>query len=99
MFDIGFWEIVLISIIALLAVGPDRLPGFARDTGKYVGKIRRFISNTRREIEQELHLDEQKKLSQQLSELDDLVKNAPDKDPDFVASLGKDFKDFKNKSG
>jgi sec-independent protein translocase protein TatB len=93
MFDIGFWEIVLISIIALLVIGPDQLPRFARETGKYVGKIRRFINNTRREIEQELHMDEQKKLSQRISELDELVKNAPDNDPDFVDSLKKEFKD------
>lgn len=90
MFDIGFWELVVISIIALLVVGPDKLPGFAREIGKHVGKFRRFISNTRREIEHELHLNEHGEFSKQISELDDLMKNAPDQDPDFMASLKKD---------
>jgi len=87
MFDIGFWELILIAVIALLIVGPDRLPGFARQAGRLVGKIRRFINNARRELEREINLDESKEFRQQLSELDDLMKNAPDQDPDLINKL------------
>lgn len=83
MFDIGFWELVAIAIIALLVVGPERLPGLARDVGRWAGKIKRFINNTRRELEQELRLNDQKEFRQSLSELDDLMKHAPDQDEDF----------------
>jgi sec-independent protein translocase protein TatB len=85
MFDIGFWELVMIATIALLVIGPDRLPAFARQSGKWLGKFRRLINNLQRELKQELLIDEGREFKQQLNELDDLMKNAPDQDPDFSA--------------
>ena len=73
----------MIATIALLVVGPDRLPAFARQSGKWLGKFRRLINNLQRELKQELLIDEGKVFKQQLNELDDLMKNAPDQDPDF----------------
>ncbi len=87
MFDIGFWELVMIATIALLVVGPDKLPAFAQQTGKWLGKFRRLINNLQRELKQELLIDEGKEFKQQLGELDDLMKNAPDQDPDFSSKL------------
>jgi len=84
MFDVGFWELVLIAIIALLVVGPERLPAFAMEAGKWLGKIRRLINNTRRELEREINLDSHTEFKQQLTDLDDLIQNAPDQDPDFI---------------
>ena len=45
MFDIGFWELSIIGIVALLVIGPERLPAVARTVGKYVGRANRFIAN------------------------------------------------------
>lgn len=87
MFDIGFWELIIIAIVALLVVGPDRFPDFARQAGKWLAKFRRLINNLQRELKQELSIDEGKAFKQQLEELDGLMKNAPDQDPDFSASL------------
>lgn len=87
MFDIGFWELIIIAIVALLVVGPDRFPDFARQAGKWLAKFRRLINNLQREIKQELSTDEGKVFKQQLEELDGLMKNAPDQDPDFSDSL------------
>ncbi len=87
MFDIGFWELVMIATIALLVVGPDKLPAFAQQTGKWLGKFRRLINNLQRELKQELLIDEGKEFKQQLGELDDLMKNAPDQDPGFSSKL------------
>lgn len=87
MFDIGFWELIIIAIVALLVVGPDRFPDFARQAGKWLAKFRRLINNLQREIKQELSKDEGKVFKQQLEELDGLMKNAPDQDPDFSDSL------------
>jgi len=84
MFDIGFWELVLISIVALLFIGPDQLPSFTRKIGRWLGTARRLVNNTRRELAQELNLEKHTNLDQKLSDLDDLMKNAPDQDPDFI---------------
>lgn len=85
MFDIGFWELMVVGVVVLLAVGPERLPDLARDTGLWVGKIRRFINHTKREIESELRITENKEFHRQLSDLDDLLRDAPDRDPQFAA--------------
>lgn len=86
MFDIGFWELMVVGIVVLLVVGPERLPGLAHDAGLWVGKIRRFINHTKREIESELHITEGKEFHQQLSDLDAMLRDAPDKDPQFIAN-------------
>ena len=84
MFDIGFWELIFIAILALLIVGPEKLPSFAREAGKWLERLRRFINTTKQEIERELHLDEAKDLAGKITDIDELLKDAPDKDPDFV---------------
>lgn len=93
MFDIGFWELVLIATIALLVVGPDRLPAFARQAGKWLGKFRRLINNLQRELKQELLEEEGKAFKKKLNDLDDLMKNAPDQDPDLLTRLNQTDKD------
>jgi sec-independent protein translocase protein TatB len=84
MFDIGFWELIFIAIIALLVVGPERLPSVAREAGKWFGKFRGFVNATRHMLEQELRLKEADDLTRKITDLDELLKDAPDKDPDFV---------------
>jgi len=79
MCDVGFWELVIISIVALLVMGPDKLPGLIKDVSKWARTIRRFVSQTRSDIERELTLEPDSDLSARISELDKLVKNAPDK--------------------
>ncbi len=54
MFDIGFWELGLIGVVALLVIGPERLPGVARSAGMWIGRVKRFVSSTQAEITQEL---------------------------------------------
>lgn len=84
MFDIGFWELVLISVIAIIVVGPDKLPSFAKNLGYWTGKIRRLINNTKRELSQELNLDSNNSLEQKLNDLDELMENAPDQDRELT---------------
>jgi sec-independent protein translocase protein TatB len=73
MFDIGFWELALIAVVALLVVGPDRLPKLAYEAGVWFGKVQRFLRKTRTEIENELHQYEiQQMLKDQQREIDRL---------------------------
>lgn len=66
MFDIGFSEILLILVIALIVVGPERLPRLARSIGLWIGKIRGFVATVKAEIDHELATEELRKtLAQQ----------------------------------
>lgn len=61
MFDIGFWEIMLIAVVALIVVGPERLPRVIRVTGLWIGKVNASIQSVRSEISRELRAEELKK--------------------------------------
>lgn len=58
MFDIGFPELLLISVVALLVIGPERLPDTIRTVSLWVGRIQRSFRNLKREIETEIGADE-----------------------------------------
>ena len=60
MFDIGFLELLLIGVVALLVVGPERLPRLARTAGLWVGRGRRMLSSVKAEIDRELKAEELK---------------------------------------
>ena len=60
MFDVGFLEISVVFVVALIVVGPEKLPGLARSVGLYVGKARRYADFVRREIESEVRSAELK---------------------------------------
>ncbi|HVY65811.1 MAG TPA: Sec-independent protein translocase protein TatB [Gammaproteobacteria bacterium] len=58
MFDVGFPELVLIFIIGLLVLGPQRLPKVAAEIGKWVGRARRTATELRRQLEREIELND-----------------------------------------
>ena len=58
MFDIGFTELLLVGIVALLVLGPDRLPGAVRTAGLWIGRIKRSFSAIKAEVEREIGADE-----------------------------------------
>lgn len=58
MFDIGFPELLLVSVVALLVVGPDRLPEAIRTMALWIGRLRRSFANIKQEIENEIGADE-----------------------------------------
>ena len=73
MFDAGFWEFLLIGIVALLVVGPERLPGLARKAGYWIGRARRFVNTVKADVEREFRTEElEKMLSQQNNEIQEL---------------------------
>jgi sec-independent protein translocase protein TatB len=58
MFDVGFLELVVIGVVALLVVGPERLPKLARTAGMWVGRGRKFINSVKADIDREMKADE-----------------------------------------
>ena len=57
MFDIGFAELVIIGVVSLLVIGPERLPSAIRTASLWLGKIRRGFNDIKQEVQQELHND------------------------------------------
>lgn len=68
MFDVGFWELLLIAVVGLLVIGPKRLPAVARTLGLWVGRGRRLISSVKADIEQEIRAEELKKIVESQTE-------------------------------
>jgi sec-independent protein translocase protein TatB len=62
MFDVGFPELVLVAVIGLLVLGPQRLPKVAAEIGKWVGRARRTASQLRRQLEREIELEDVERL-------------------------------------
>ena len=66
MFDIGFSEIVVIAVVALIVIGPERLPKAARTLGHLFGRLQRYVNDVKSDISREMELDELRKLQQQV---------------------------------
>ena len=62
MFDVGFSELVVIGIVALVVIGPERLPKVARMAGHLLGRMQRYVNDVKADINREIQLDELKKL-------------------------------------
>jgi len=66
MFDIGFSEIVVIGVVALVVIGPERLPKTARTLGHLFGRLQRYVNDVKADINREMELDELRSLKQQV---------------------------------
>lgn len=77
MFDIGFLELLILGIVGLLVLGPERLPKAARTAGLWIGKIKRTVSGMQREINSQLEAEElRQKLKEQQDKLDESLNKA-----------------------
>ena len=97
MFDIGFWEILLIGVLALLVLGPERLPGAIRATLKTVRSVRNTASGFKEEIEhqlrvQELHENLKKAEQQGLKDLSPELKSSVDELKQAAESVQETYK-------
>jgi sec-independent protein translocase protein TatB len=68
MFDIGFTELLVIGVVALLVVGPERLPKVARTAGHLLGRFQRYVSSVKSDISREVQLEELRKAGQTFKE-------------------------------
>jgi sec-independent protein translocase protein TatB len=69
MFDFSFGELAMISAVALIVLGPERLPKVARTVGEWAGKAQRYVSQVKADINREIELSELKKLQEQAREV------------------------------
>lgn len=68
MFDIAFSELIVIALVALVVIGPERLPRVARTAGHLLGRLQRYVSDVKADINREIQLEELKKMQQQVEE-------------------------------
>lgn len=68
MFDIGFSELMLIGIVALVVIGPERLPKVARTAGQWLGRLNRYVSQVKQDIDRDIKLDELRKMQQDMKD-------------------------------
>ncbi|MBT8456365.1 MAG: Sec-independent protein translocase protein TatB [Alphaproteobacteria bacterium] len=87
MFDVGLLELLLVGIVALLVVGPERLPKLARTAGMWLGRGRRFISSVKDDIDRELKADELRSILEKQKQNNPLH--------EFVEDTKKDFEQIK----
>lgn len=96
MFDIGFLELVLIAVLALLVLGPERLPHAARTAGKWVGKAKRMASNLTEEVDRQLKAEELRERIKEagddikVDEVQKTIQSALDKAEEFKHMVNKD---------
>lgn len=65
MFEVGFSELLMIGLVSLLVIGPERLPKAARFAGLWIGKLRSTVTSVKHEIQQELRIEEMRQIMQQ----------------------------------
>ncbi len=99
MFDVGFSELVLVLVVALIVVGPERLPAVARTLGAYIRKARQAFDSVKQEVEKELDtaaLQEQLRQNNILQdETLDEVKSTVDELKDLARKAGEPLPELK----
>lgn len=66
MFDLGFSELLVIGVVALIVIGPERLPKVARTAGAWIGRLNRYVSDVKGDIDREMRLEELRKLQDEM---------------------------------
>ncbi len=87
MFDIGFSEILVIAVVALIVIGPERLPGVARTLGHLFGRMQRYVNDVKADIQREMELEELKKLRK---DVEDSARSIEDAARSFESSVNRE---------
>jgi sec-independent protein translocase protein TatB len=66
LFDVGFSELIVIAVIALVVIGPEKLPKVARAVGAITGRLQRYVNGIKADIEREMQMEELQKLQQEI---------------------------------
>lgn len=76
MFDVSFTELLVIGVVALVVIGPERLPKVARTVGHLVGRAQRYVNDVKSDIQREVELDDLRKLKDQMQDAAQTVKSS-----------------------
>lgn len=76
MFDIGFSELLLIGLVALIVIGPERLPRVARTLGHLAGRLQRYVADVKADINREVELDELRKMKDTVQQAASGIENS-----------------------
>ena len=68
MFDVSFSELLVIAVVALLVIGPERLPKVARTVGTFTGRMQRYMAQIKEEVNREMRFEELQKLQQEIKQ-------------------------------
>jgi len=79
-FDIGFSELMVIGLVALIVIGPERLPRVARTVGHLAGRLQRYVADVKADINREMELDELRKMRDEMQQAASEMENSVRKD-------------------
>jgi sec-independent protein translocase protein TatB len=91
MFDVGFWELTIIALVALIVIGPERLPKVARTAGLWLGRGRRFIATVKADIDKEIKAEELREIIEKQAALANPIH-------EIVEETRKDLNEIKQKT-
>jgi len=91
MFDIGFSELLVIAVVALLVIGPERLPKVARTAGHLFGRLQRYVNDVKADIQREMEIEELKKLRSQFEDAARSVEQSVSEVDQQVRAVGDDL--------
>jgi sec-independent protein translocase protein TatB len=80
MFDIGFSELLVIAVVALIVIGPERLPKVARTAGHMFGRLQRYVNDVKADITREMELEELKKMRASMEDAASSFRSSVDKE-------------------
>jgi sec-independent protein translocase protein TatB len=100
MFDVGFSEMIVIAVVALVVIGPEKLPRVARTVGALLGRMQRYVNDVKADINREIELDELKKMHTSVKEaaqsietsMKDAVSSFEQQGQEMNAAIGGDAK-------
>jgi sec-independent protein translocase protein TatB len=80
MFDIGFSELLVIGVVALIVIGPEKLPRVARTIGHLAGRLQRYVNDVKADINREIELDELRKMRDSMQQAASEMESAVSKE-------------------
>jgi sec-independent protein translocase protein TatB len=80
MFDIGFSELLVIGVVALIVIGPEKLPRVARTIGHLAGRLQRYVADVKADINREIELDELRKMRDSMQQAASEMETAVNKE-------------------
>ena len=85
MFDIGFSELLVIGLVALIVIGPERLPRVARTLGHLAGRLQRYVADVKADINREVELEELRKMKDSVQQAASGIENSVQDEIDRAA--------------